>query len=229
VFVALGDVNNDGVADIVVSPDEGGGPRVRVFNGKTFEQIANFFGIQDKGFLGGARVAVGDMNNDKFGDVIVSAGFGGGPRIAIFSGISLGSTGGPKLANDFFAYEIALRNGAFVSVADVNEDGFADLVVAAGAGGAPRVKVISGKQIIDSNGTVLTPMVDFFAGDANRRGGARIFARDLDGDGNADLVAAEADGNTLRVYSGAVLAAGGTTLANSFSILNARPGGLFVG
>src|SRR5207248_6721301 len=77
VFVAAGDVNGDGVPDLVVTPDEGGGPRVRVFSGKGFSQLADFFGIDDPAFRGGARAAVGDVNGDGAGDVIVAAGFGG--------------------------------------------------------------------------------------------------------------------------------------------------------
>src|SRR5207249_8700928 len=36
VFVAAGDVNGDGIDDLAIAPDEGGGPRVRVIDGKTF-------------------------------------------------------------------------------------------------------------------------------------------------------------------------------------------------
>src|SRR5204863_175404 len=86
VFVALGDINKDGYADLIITPDEGGGPRVRAFNGKTFAQIADFFGIDDVNFRGGARAAIGDITGDGTGDIIVSAGFGGGPRIAVFDG-----------------------------------------------------------------------------------------------------------------------------------------------
>jgi hypothetical protein len=50
VYVVAGDVNGDGIADVIVSPDEGGGPRVVVYQGgtpgatNTFTQIASFFG-----------------------------------------------------------------------------------------------------------------------------------------------------------------------------------------
>src|SRR5207248_2158826 len=36
VYVAAGDVTGDGVPDLVITPDEGGGPRVRAFDGRTF-------------------------------------------------------------------------------------------------------------------------------------------------------------------------------------------------
>ncbi|MBX9584678.1 MAG: FG-GAP-like repeat-containing protein, partial [Gemmataceae bacterium] len=58
VFVAVGDVTGDGVADIVVTPDLSGGPRVSVYRGGDFRRVANFFGINDPNFRGGARAGV---------------------------------------------------------------------------------------------------------------------------------------------------------------------------
>src|SRR6185369_14277125 len=94
VYVAAGDVTGDGVADIIVTPDEGGGARVVVYKGgtaagqttPTFPVVANFFGIDDPNFRGGARATVADLNGDGVPDLIVAAGFGGGPRIAFFDG-----------------------------------------------------------------------------------------------------------------------------------------------
>src|SRR5207302_1918272 len=114
VNVATGDVTGDGIPDLVVTADQGGGARVRVFDGKTFAQLADFFGIEDANFRGGGRVAVGDINGDGVGDLIVSAGFGGGPRVAAFDGATLAS-GPKKLFGDFLAFEPGLLNGTYVT------------------------------------------------------------------------------------------------------------------
>src|SRR5262249_35824206 len=46
VFVASGDVNGDGFDDIIVTPDAGGGPEVRVFSGKDGSLLRDFFALQ---------------------------------------------------------------------------------------------------------------------------------------------------------------------------------------
>ena len=84
----------DGRAEVVVTPDQGGGPVVAVYDAARLldgvkperSQLARFFGIDDPAFRGGARATVGDVNGDGTPDLVVSAGFGGGPRIAVFNG-----------------------------------------------------------------------------------------------------------------------------------------------
>src|SRR5205085_1770506 len=89
VFVAAGDIDGDGKAELVVTPDQGGGPRVRVFRGGDFTTVADFFGIDDPNFRGGARAAVGDLNGDGKAELVVAAGFGGGPRVSVYDGAAL--------------------------------------------------------------------------------------------------------------------------------------------
>ncbi|HEY8504827.1 MAG TPA: VCBS repeat-containing protein, partial [Gemmataceae bacterium] len=150
VFVAAGDVNGDGFADVIITPDQGGGPRVRVVSGRDFTTIADFFGIEDPNFRGGARAAVGDLNGDGRVDLLVAAGFGGGPRIAAFDGVSVatGSTTPAKLFGDIFVFEDTLRNGVFITSGDLDGDGSDDLIAGGGPGGGPRVFALSGRELV---------------------------------------------------------------------------------
>jgi hypothetical protein len=233
VYVAAGDITGDGIPELIITPDEGGGPRVRVFNGKDGSQIADFFGIEDPNFRGGARAAVGDLNADGNGDLVVAAGFGGGPRVAVFDGGSLGADGGPKLFGDFFVFEQTLRNGIFVAAGDVNGDGFADLIAGGGPGGGPRVFILNGQSLVQNGTNILVPLGNYFAGDPNSRGGVRVAVKDLDGDERADVVAGAGTsiGSRVTAYLGVdTTPLGGTPPA--FLDFDAFPGfggGVFVG
>jgi hypothetical protein len=226
VFVAAGDLTGDGRADLVIAPDEGGGPRVRVFSGAGFTPVTDFFGIDDPAFRGGARVSVGDINGDGVGDLIVVAGFGGGPRVAGYSGVSL-ATGPVKVFADFLAFEPALRNGIYVAVGDVNGDGKADLIAGGGPGGGPRVSVFDGADLLNG---LQTRTADFFAGNVSNRGGIRVAVKNLDGDAKADLVVGAGTGAGSRVtgYVASQLT-GSPSAAFALDAFPGFAGGVFVG
>jgi len=207
VYVTLGDLTGDGVRDVVVTPDQGGGPRVVVYRGGAagaFTQVASFLGIQDPAFRGGARAAVGDVNADGRPDLAVAAGFLGGPRVAVYDGPTVLSGTPTRLVNDFFAFEDTLRNGAYVAVGDLNGDGFGDLVFGAGPGGAPRVLAVSGQALLTQGSTaaLAAPLANFFGGDPANRAGIRVAVKDLDGDGRADFLTGGGSGTTVAAYDG---------------------------
>jgi uncharacterized delta-60 repeat protein len=206
-FVSAADLTGDGKAELVVSPDRGGGPIVAVFTAAG-QQITRFFGIDDPAFRGGARTALGDLTGDGTPDLIVAAGFGGGPRIALFNGadVAAGSPAPARLVGDFFAFENTLRNGVFVAAGDADGDGRSDLAFGAGPGGAPRVRILGGSQLLAAGPfnslDEIAPtagLADFFAGDPSLRGGVRPAFRNLNGNPTADLVAGSGENEPSRV------------------------------
>jgi uncharacterized repeat protein (TIGR01451 family) len=193
VTVSSGDFNGDGRQDVIVGAGLGGGPRVRVLSGGDPNTVlTDFYGIDDPAFRGGVRVAAGDVNNDGVADLVVSAGMGGGPRVAAYSGTSVGAGFPARLFADFFAFEQELRTGAYVTVGDVDGDGFADLITGAGESGGPRVTAYSGRSMLQ--GVYTNRVADFFAFDAFSTGGVRVAAKDLDGDGRTEVMVGSGPG-----------------------------------
>jgi hypothetical protein len=214
VFVAAGDIDGDGKAEVVVTPDQGGGPIVAVYSGAKLTagksndqaQIHRFFGIEDPAFRGGARPALGDLTGDGRADLVVSAGILGGPRIAIWGGTSIAAAAPSHLVGDFFAFEQTLRNGAFVAAGDFNGDGRAEVVFGGGPGGGPRVRVVDGVKLLTAGsfGTLdqiaaTAQLANFFAGDDTLRGGIRLATADTDGNGTVDLITGSGDGEASRL------------------------------
>lgn len=233
VFLSAGDINADGYPDVVVTPDQGGGPRVRIVSGKDRSVIADFLGIDDANFRGGARTAVGDLNGDGNADLVVAAGFGGGPRVAIFDGKTLrpGATPG-KLVSDFFLFEQELRNGAYVAVGDVTGDGYGDLIGGGGPGGGPRVYGLSGFDLTQRGGA-FTVVANYFAGDTNNRGGVPVAVKDIDGDRRADVLAGSGEGaqSVVTTYLGSAIQPSGMPPAYQRYLVfeSSFLGGVFVG
>ena len=239
VFMAVGNLTGTGTPELVVSPDNGGGPRVIGYTATpsetagappTFTVFLNFFAINDPAFRGGVRAAIGDVNGDGTGDLIVAAGTGGGPRISIWNGTTLqnGAYTG-NVVPDFFAFEPDLQNGVYVAAGDVNNDGFSDVVVGAGPGGGPRVLIISGSELTQTGNPV--PIANFFNGDPSRRDGVPVATNDLDGVPNADVTTGGGAVSTVLGYFGVNLTATGTATAPdvTFDPLAGFDGGVFVG
>lgn len=147
VSIAVGDINNDGVDDIIVGAGPGGGPHVRVIDGSKLDpaegQLLSFFAFPAT-FQGGVTVAAGDVNGDGFDDIIVGAGAGGGPHVKVFDGRDSLAAGDGAAVMSFMAYTPSFNGGVTVAAGDVNGDGRDDIITGAGPGG--HVKVFDGRN-----------------------------------------------------------------------------------
>ena len=196
---------------LAVGAGPGYSPLIRVFDfatgGEKFRQFA-----YESSFTGGVRVATGDVNGDGIEDIVTSTGVGGGPRVRVFSGVD------GSVLSDQFVYESTFRGGVFVAVGDVNGDGRADIIVGAEIGGGPRVRVL--------DGVTGAELMNFFAFDANQRGGVRVASADFNGDGRDDIVATTGVGVTTRVR--VFDAATGAILADFAPYEASYTGGVFI-
>ena len=137
VAIKTGDVNGDGIPDVAIAPGEGGGPRVRIVDGKTGNDLANFFAY-DSEFRGGVNIALGDLNGNGKLEVITGAGEGGGPHVRVFDA----QTGAP--ISEYFAYDPEARGGVHVATGDLNGDGKAEIITTPGAGEGGLLLVLNG-------------------------------------------------------------------------------------
>lgn len=159
VSVAAIDINEDGFAELVTGTGSGGSSHVKVFDGKTFEIVSQWYAYPSD-FRGGIFVAVGDIGNDGKLEVVTGAGEGGGPVVAIWDPY----TG--ALLNQFLAYDENFRGGARVGISDGNGDGITDLLTGAGPGGGPQVNGYSFPA--------LDLLFSFYSGNPNNAGGVFV-------------------------------------------------------
>src|SRR5206468_7784406 len=128
----------------------------------------------------GVRIATGDVNGDGAADIITGPGSKGHAVVEVFSGVD-----GHRLRR-FRAFTGHFHAGIYVAAGDVDGDGRADIIVGAGEGGRPRVRIFSG-----ATGERIG---EFFVRRHNARLGVRVAAGDIDGDGKAEIATAGGPG-----------------------------------
>jgi hypothetical protein len=190
VNVALGDVNSDGTIDVITTPKIGPG-HIKAFDGVTGAELYSFYAF-DPAVVTEFQISSGDVNADGFDDMVISIASSGPAHVRAFSGET-----GEEL-HSFYAFAPEFLGGATLAVSDMNSDGFADIIVGAGLGGPPHIRVVSGEDGAE--------LASFYALDARMTTGVTVATGDLNGDGQEDFII------TPRVESNGVVIAldGGT-------------------
>lgn len=100
--------DGQGRALLAIGPERTAGSTVKVFDVYETSTPTASFRAFGPSFKGGVHLAGGDINADGTGEIVVGAGAGGGPHVAIFS------LGGTSLSG-FMAYPTNFRGGISVA------------------------------------------------------------------------------------------------------------------
>jgi hypothetical protein len=196
-----------------------GGSAFAVFDGDPTAGVST--GLYSINLATGAATRVGTVGNGtaRIGALAVApegrfaAGSGAGTdsKVEVYDA----STG--ALLHTFNPFP-GFFGGVTTAVADVNRDSVPDVIVGAGPGGGPHVKVFDG-----SNGAEL---FGYFAYDQGFRGGVSVAGGDVNGDGYADIItgAGPGGGPHVRVFNWRT----GSDLTNFYAYDAAFTGGVGV-
>ncbi len=228
VFVTAGDLNGDGRAEIITSPDMGGGPHVKIFNGADLSVLFQFMAY-DPRFMGGVRVATGDVTGDGNLDIITAAGPSGGPAVAVYevtpgAGTSIVVTEETR----FFAFDPFYGGGIYVAAANFGGNAAAEIIVGEGAGSS-RVRIfrLAGMTFDTSGVAIPLRQIDVFPGFP---GGVRVGTVERVGDDTPDLLAGAgpSGGPRIVVYDGQTILSTPTESQSFFAFSPGFGGGVFV-
>ena len=184
VNIAVGDINNDGEEEIITAPMKGGGPHIRVFN--QYGGLLSEFFAYDVSFHGGVNIAVGDINNDGEEEIITAPMSDYIPEIRVFDN-------NHRIKGRFLAYDSNMKSGVEVTVGDINNDNWNEIITVPVKDDQYIVKLFSMKgrdkgQFL-SYGKSLTM-------------GLKIIAKDISGDNIPEILTLPNKGTAslLRIY-----------------------------
>jgi subtilisin family serine protease len=160
---ATGDINGNGVDEIVVGAPAGEEPKIRILSSQG--KLLGEFLAADKKFRGGLNVALIDLDNSGAKKIIVAPASGGSPQIKIFDYQG-------NLKSQFLAAPKDWRGGFTVSAGDIDGKGSPKIVIGFGSGSEPQIR------IFNTDGKLISA---FLAYEKSFRGGVNVAVANLDG------------------------------------------------
>lgn len=198
VNVAAGDLNKDGYDEIICSQASSGQAWIKVYDKTGKKVISNFLAFSS-GFKGGANIATGDINGDKKDEIIVGAGYGGGPQVRVFN-----KKGNPLFSSYPFAFNF--KGGVNVASGDVDNDSKDEIIASQASEGQAWVKVFKVNKEVSVLG-------NFLAYSSNFKGGATVSAIDVNNDKKAEIITGAGFGGGPQVK---IFTADGHSLGKDF-------------
>ena len=199
VNIAVADVNNDDLNEIVTAPASYGGPNVRVFQYNTTTKqfsLLDWFWAYKETYKGGVNIKLADINNDSQAEIITTPAGRGGPNVRVFQYST--TTGQFNLLDWFMAYKEDFRGGVNVAVSDVDKDSNYEIVTSPNAMGGPNVRLYEYNPA-NSQFELLTWKMIY---DDKFRGKISVKVADLDGNGDSEIIVSPLTkgGPNVRIY-----------------------------
>jgi len=182
VNIAVGDIDGDGIDEIITGSGEGVESEVKIFD--SAGSLKNSFIVYPPQFLGGVNVAVGDVDADGLDEIITGAGPGGGPHVRVFDG-----QGNFKF--HFFAFNKNFLGGVDVAAGDTDADGRDEIIVGVASGASSYIRVF--------NSEFLLLRLQFLAYSKDFYHGINIAVADFDGDQQVEIISATGPTTEPRV------------------------------
>ncbi|MCD4761196.1 FG-GAP-like repeat-containing protein, partial [bacterium] len=183
VNLAVGDVNGDGYDEIVTAPMGGRDPYIRVFD--MHGKVLSEFSAYNSSYTGGVNLALGDVNNDEKDEIITAPRGGHIPEIKIFDYRNFQK-------DSFLAYDRSMTSGVNISVGDVNNDRWPEIITVPADDNPPQIKLFSMRGRLKA---------EFLSYSQYLRTGVRVLARDISGDKLPEILSLPSQGTSLlRVY-----------------------------
>ncbi|MFH2104785.1 MAG: FG-GAP-like repeat-containing protein [Parcubacteria group bacterium] len=181
VRIATGDIDSDGVDEIITGTGENGGPHLRVFEKDGTQRGIDFFPF-DNSFRGGMDVASGDFDGDGKEDIAVSQFSKGQAWVKVYKYNSARTVLFEK--NIFGSPEC----GATVAMGQLDSDASQELIVGAGTGCDTDVHTYDYNSS-NLEGTQKPISIYAFTGGVDEpiRSGVDVAAGDIDGDGKDEI------------------------------------------
>jgi len=202
---SAGDVNNDGVEDIIVGAygDSNNGPdsgSASVYSGKDGAKLFTFLGDDAGDYFGFSVAGVGDLNEDGFDDVIVGANYADTNGVdsgmaRVYSGKD-GAIIYTFIGDDRYTY----FGESVASAGDVNGDGLNDVIIGiegddSFGANSGTVRVYSGKDGSEIHRFFGEKSMDLFGESTDGVG-------DVNNDGFDDLIVGTRGDDTNGTWSG---------------------------
>lgn len=196
VFVAVGDLNSDGIGDIITAPGPGIVATIKGFSGANGSQLVTAEPFPN--FDGGVTVAAIDFDLDGDTEIVVGSGPGLDPEVRVLNDSGFVVTMFSPYSADFKGRGVVVAAGQLRSATLAA----GPMIITALAKNSSELKVFTSPRIVPLLAFAEQRAIKAFPG-ANP-GGVRVACLDVDFDGLTDIIALPGPGRSAaqaRVFS----------------------------